>query len=134
MKKFTYIFLIALFGWSCAVNQNSSTASSDNPEPRKSRFEKYTNLADALRSMGELQVFTNGNTTTVQVRSVNTYLLETEPLFVVNGLPRGRGFIHVQNLDPRNIKSITVKKGLVATNRWGQLGNSGVVLIDTISD
>ena len=84
--------------------------------------------------MGGIQVFTNAGGTTVLVRNVNSLLLENEPLFVVDNIQRGRGYNVVANLDPKTIKSIQVKKGLVATNQWGSQGNSGVILIRTLSN
>ena len=34
-------------------------------------------------------------------------------------------------LDPNNIADVTILKGLAATNRYGSLGNNGVILITT---
>ena len=39
--------------------------------------------------------------------------------------------VNLNFIDPANIKSITVLKGLAATNRYGSLGSNGVILITT---
>lgn len=132
MKKLSILLSILLLS-ACAAS-NSATADNSPKEPRTSRYAGYVTLAEALKSMGGLQVSTNAGGTTVLVRNVNSLLLETEPLFVVDNIQRGRGYNVVANLDPKTIKTIEVRKGLVATNRWGSEGNSGVILIRTLSN
>lgn len=87
------------------------------------------------------------------IRSNMSYLLSSNPVFVVDGVPLTRSTIplslagnnkqpiseatayegkkNFNFLDPNSIQSITVLKGLAATNRYGQLGNNGIVLITT---
>lgn len=132
MKRLVFI-LTVLFLSACASSKSGS-ASTTPKEPEVSRYVRYTTLAEALKSMGGIQVFTNAGGTTVLVRNVNSLLLENEPLFVVDNIQRGRGYNVVSNLDPKTIKSIQVKKGLVATNQWGAQSNSGVIMIKTLSN
>lgn len=66
----------------------------------------------------------------------NSFLTNVYPLVVVNGSPVSRsssvGRIELTNyIDPNNIATITILKGLAATNRWGSEGGNGVILITT---
>jgi len=117
----------------CAANNNTLTSTGTIEEPSSTRFSRYLNMEEVLKSQGELLVYERMSETVVIVRAMNSILGENQPLFVVNGLARGRGFANIQNLDPKTIKSITVKKGLIATNRWGQMGNAGVIQIETVT-
>jgi tetratricopeptide (TPR) repeat protein len=110
-----------------------------------------TNISDALRGkMGavhspgmdlSLTVFRN--------IAAGTLLPKTDPnapspyaLIVIDGIPirrsRGGGMTNKTNkladfIDPDNVASVTILKGLAATNRWGSEGGSGVILITTKS-
>lgn len=67
----------------------------------------------------------------VRVRSTNTFIAGTSPLYVVDGFP-----LHVSNgvlydINPRDIESITVLKDAASTAIYGTRGANGVVLIKT---
>ena len=70
-------------------------------------------------------------------RKNNTLLGNTYGLVVVDGVPiqqsdSSTGFTaDASFIDPENVAKITVLKGLAATNRYGTLGNAGVILITT---
>lgn len=70
-------------------------------------------------------------------RSNNTLLGNTYGLVVVDGIPiqqsdSSSGYAaDASFIDPNNVAEITVLKGLAATNRYGSLGNAGVILITT---
>ena len=72
-------------------------------------------------------------------RSNNTLLGNNYGLVVVDGVPMQQsdsssGFLgDASFLNPDNIEKITVLKGFAATNRYGTLGNGGVLLITTKS-
>ena len=66
----------------------------------------------------------------------NSLKLNNYGLIVIDGVPMPRsdsgsgGRINsTGHIDPNNIESITVLKGLAATNQYGTLGNNGVLLI-----
>lgn len=135
MKYITYLLLIGLVV-GCAANKDASsnnTTTASTTEPTGSKYANYVTLAEALKSMGGVQVSTNGGETRILVRNVNSILGENRPLFVVNGIQRGRGYSVVSDIDPKTISSISVKSGLTATNRWGEQGNAGVILIKTLT-
>ena len=68
----------------------------------------------------------------------NSLLSNNYGLIVVDGVPMPRsssstgGAVQTSShIDPNNIESITVLKGLAATNQYGTLGNNGVLLVTT---
>ena len=70
-------------------------------------------------------------------RSNNTLLGNNYGLVVVDGVPikqsdSSTGFLgDASFINPDNVADITVLKGFAATNRYGTLGNNGVLLITT---
>ncbi|MDB4292694.1 TonB-dependent receptor plug domain-containing protein [Maribacter sp.] len=77
--------------------------------------------------------------TKVTMRSNTSLLGNNYSLIVVDGIPTqqsdsssGGGFgASASFIDPESVASITVLKGYAATNRYGTLGNNGVILITT---
>ena len=86
----------------------------------------------------------SGSGTNITIRGVSTISGNSQPLFVVDGVPFD-GSTNTQgsflygnqtgsrffDIDPNNIESINVLKGLSATTQYGSLGRNGVVLITT---
>jgi TonB-linked outer membrane protein, SusC/RagA family len=86
-----------------------------------------------------------GSGTNFLIRSKNSINGDNQPLFIVDGVPFDSGtnaqanFVDGNNntssrfldLDPNNIVSISVLKGLSAAVLYGQQGRNGVVLITT---
>jgi TonB family protein len=60
---------------------------------------------------------------------INGSVGEGKPIFVVDGVLSPEGTL--QDLDPANIKEISVLKGANATDLYGQKGKDGVILIST---
>ena len=94
---------------------------------------------DILNSSGM-----SGSGTNITIRGVSTITGSSTPLFVVDGVPFDAStnpqasFIYGNttssrflDLDPNNIESISVLKGLSATTLYGELGRNGVILITT---
>ena len=86
----------------------------------------------------------SGSGTNIQIRGVNTITGSSQPLFVVDGVPfnsstndQGSFVYGNQNtsrffdIDPNNIESVNVLKGLSATVLYGEQGANGVILITT---
>jgi TonB-linked SusC/RagA family outer membrane protein len=91
---------------------------------------------------------TSGSATNIQIRGYSSISGNTQPLFVVDGVPfnsstnAGSDFSsggaaaatsRFLDLDPNNIQSLSVLKGLAATVLYGDQGRNGVVLITTKS-
>ncbi len=86
----------------------------------------------------------SGSGTNVVIRAVSTISGNSQPLWVVDGVPfdggtnNQAGFTFGNNtpsrfldLDPNNVESIDVLKGLSATTLYGELGRNGVILVTT---
>ena len=86
----------------------------------------------------------SGSGTNITIRGVSTITGSSTPLFVVDGVPfdasttAQASFVYGNttssrflDLDPSNIESISVLKGLSATTLYGEEGRNGVILITT---
>ncbi len=67
-----------------------------------------------------------GGDATIRIRGVGT-INNTEPLFVIDGIPTGPG----NNLNPNDIESISVLKDASSAAIYGSRGANGVILITT---
>jgi len=93
----------------------------------------------------------SGSGTNIVIRGMNSFSQSNQALFIVDGVPfsndtntannnSNRDFIDGNNgssrqvdLDPNNIESISVLKGLAASTLYGAQGRNGVILITTKS-
>ncbi len=86
----------------------------------------------------------SGSGTNITIRGVSTITGSSQPLFVVDGVPFDGGTNANANftfgtqtssrfldLDPNNIESVNILKGLSATTLYGEAGRNGVILITT---
>jgi TonB-linked SusC/RagA family outer membrane protein len=86
----------------------------------------------------------SGSGTNIIIRGVSTITGSSTPLFIVDGVPfdastnAQASFVYGNttssrflDLDPNNIESISILKGLSATTLYGELGRNGVVLVTT---
>ncbi|MEO8962774.1 MAG: SusC/RagA family TonB-linked outer membrane protein, partial [Ginsengibacter sp.] len=90
---------------------------------------------------------TPGAATRIQIRGNSSFGLETQPLFVVDGVPYSNDQITtssqtsggtaygsgIADLDPNDIETFTVLKGAAAAALYGSRASRGVVLITTKS-
>ncbi len=88
----------------------------------------------------------SGSGTSIIIRGLSTFSGSNQPLFIVDGVPFDSGtnnqgdFVDGNNgssrfldLDPNNIESVNVLKGLAAATLYGTAGRNGVILITTKS-
>ena len=86
----------------------------------------------------------SGSGTNITVRAISTITGSSTPLFVVDGVPfngetnSNSSFVYGNqtssrflDLDPNNIESVNILKGLSATTLYGENGRNGVILITT---
>ena len=86
----------------------------------------------------------SGSGTSVMIRGMSTFSSSNQPLFVVDGVPfqsdtnamgsftsGNNGSSRFLDLDPNNIESVNVLKGLAASTLYGTQGRNGVILITT---
>lgn len=146
IKTFIYgLTILALV--SCAGSKPSSSGTKDTTKD----YSNYTNMYDVLASISGLtinrsgrggnqqslsgdsggQYIRNDSGIEISIRGSQSATNTNEPLFVLNGVPLGRGFDNVAGINPVNIKAIKVQRGLASANRWGSEGNSGAILITT---
>ncbi len=119
MKTYAYLLLICVLV-ACAPSANVATTQRD--------YGTYQDMLGALRAVPGLQVTQDGR---IYLRGIGTITNETQPLFVVDNVPLGRGYSAVNWVNPGDVANITIKKGLSATTRWGEDANHGVILINT---
>ena len=82
--------------------------------------------ADFLSTSGE-----PGATTTIRIRGTRSINATNEPLFVVDGVMDGVSSL--DELNPNDIKSISVLKDASSTAIYGSRGSNGVIIIETKS-
>ena len=88
----------------------------------------------------------SGSGTSIVIRGFNTFSQGNQPLFIVDGVPfasdtnaqgsfvdGNSGSSRFLDIDPNNIESVNVLKGLAASNLYGTQGRNGVILITTKS-
>jgi len=86
----------------------------------------------------------SGSGTNIIIRGVSTISGSSTPLFVVDGVPfdastnaqsdfryGNQTSSRFLDIDPNNIESVSVLRGLSATTLYGELGRNGVILITT---
>ena len=88
----------------------------------------------------------SGSGTSIVIRGFNSFSQGNQPLFVVDGVPfssetnaqgsfvdGNNGSSRFLDIDPNNIESVSVLKGLAAATLYGTQGRNGVILITTKS-
>jgi TonB-dependent starch-binding outer membrane protein SusC len=70
-----------------------------------------------------------GSGATIRIRGTNSILGNTQPLFVIDGIPQGSNLS--SNINPNDIESMQVLKDASATAIYGSRGANGVVIITT---
>lgn len=89
---------------------------------------------------------TSGSGSSISIRGFSSLSGNTQPLFVVDGVPFNSGTNNASDfssggaattpsrfldLDPNNIENMSVLKGLAATVLYGDQGRNGVILVTT---
>ena len=88
-------------------------------------------LGDMIRRLPGVQVSGRGTYLKIKVSGAESFMANTDPLFVVNGTAVGTNYAQVANtVNPNDISSISVLKGADATI-YGARGANGVILIRT---
>lgn len=88
----------------------------------------------------------SGSGTSIVIRGFNSFSQGNQPLFIVDGIPfssetnaqgsftdGNNGSSRFLDIDPNNIESVNVLKGLAAATLYGTQGRNGVILITTKS-
>lgn len=138
ISKMFYLnsFFIAFFLFSCAVNNSSLVSDSGPKNPNTFLTTEKTasnlSLADRLKRIPGLRVMDTGQEIKVMVRGASTAFQNTDPLYVINHVPIGHSYNQVvSQVDPNDIKAITVLKDAASSSLYGIRGSNGVILIST---
>ncbi len=84
------------------------------------------NVMNALQGKATgLNIVSNSQGTKVQIRGLNSINSNSDPLWVVDGVPSS------QYINPADIESVEVLKDASATAIYGSRGSNGVILIST---
>ena len=91
-----------------------------------------THLSDLIQgNVAGVQVFpAPGGGLSVRIRGINTFYGETEPLYIVDGVPVQPGANGIVAVNPSDVKSITVLKDSAAAI-YGSRATNGVIIIET---
>lgn len=111
--------------------QNVTTATS-TITPDEQDQSSASDFSDLLqgRTAG-VRVQKNPSGIKITIRGINSFNLDTSPLYVIDGMavePNPNGTIPVH---PQTVKSITVLKDAGATAMYGSRGANGVIVIKT---
>lgn len=108
---------------SCATTQDANKSSSAKVE------KEYRELIDMLYAVPGIDVTRSGNTYDIKIRGKNTFLMEHQPLFVVDGLALSTEYADIANaINVNDVDRIRVLKGSEAT-AYGSRGGNGVIEI-----
>lgn len=129
MKKIIQFFCSLSF---ILILSSCSQRSSDVGQSSQTELSYYNDLADYLRKKTNLQVNGVGDDVKIIVRGISTFSLETQPLFIVNGVNMGHSYkMANQAIDPSMIENVRVLKGKSQTAVYGEDGVNGVILVKT---
>jgi TonB-dependent SusC/RagA subfamily outer membrane receptor len=106
------------------AKKNTLTSPVGEIKGAKSKYASYNNIYDMIR--GEVPgVAVNG--TSIMIRSTTTVNGNTEPMFVVDGVPVNT----IDNIQPLDVRSISILKGSSAAV-YGSRGSNGVIIINLL--
>ena len=127
MKKLILSLAILTTLLSCSKN------TLDKVNSGQDRPEQVWTLLDHIQSKPGVIVNGDGATASIRIRGILQSLsLDSSPLFVLNGVPRGQDFAGVYNdVSAIDIKSVRVLKDPSDTGIYGVRGANGVILIKT---
>lgn len=120
--------------------ESARTATSSNPSVSGSEADgtagKATSTADMIegRFPGVEVRRLSGGGVSIRIRGSRSLVgaySSSEPLYVIDGIPKGNSTGTLSDLDPRDIKRIEVLKDASAMSAYGSRGANGVILITT---
>jgi TonB-linked SusC/RagA family outer membrane protein len=112
---------------STVVAQTTITAKTIENRPNASFIQTLQGQVPGLSiSSGSGQP---GSKSTVYIRGVSSYSGDTDPLYVIDGVPTYSD--NFRSLNPNDIESTTVLKDAAATAIYGNRGTNGVIIVKT---
>lgn len=115
-------------------SQETATVSSVKLSSKSIQNRPNQSMVQTLNGqVAGLNITTNtgqpGANSTVQIRGVSSIFGDTEPLFIMDGIPVDQD--NFRSLNPQEIESIEVLKDAAATAIYGNRGANGVIVIQT---
>ncbi len=113
--------------------KGSFTGSAGVVEAKEIEKRQVSNISNALAgTIAGVQVLSNngqpGSSATIRVRGVGSINAETDPLYVVDGVPFDGD---LSSLNSTDIESMTVLKDAASTALYGARGANGIIMITT---
>lgn len=128
MKALRLVLFIAVSGmvfYACGTAASSAQQGTISGTASQS-------LADVLRKNSSLNITGNGDNIRIQVRGSGSFQLNTEPLYVVDGVPMGNSYARANSaVNPSQIVNVRVLRSQSELTVYGEDGNHGVILIKT---
>lgn len=139
MKGIKQLIIVGLIGVSVAGC--ASTRDRSDEEPRKRNTVEAEDLdgryiarvEEMLRGqVAGVEVRNSPNGLVIRIRGASSVYADTDPLFVIDGLPIQLGVDGaLTGINPKDIQSIQVLKNASETAAYGVRGANGVILIRT---
>ena len=130
MKNTLFFCLLIVSLALTSACDTSSRVTKDAKNPLDQQFNN--SLADVLRKNTGLQVMGSGDNVKIIVRGTSTIKLNTQPLYVIDGVPIGNDYSAANNLvNPNDITNVKVLRSTSELVQWGENGNNGVIIIET---
>lgn len=128
-------FLLVTLALGCASSGPAVDEGGPQPEPPAGAIvdenHSMVTLADYLRRVPGVRVTGSGASTHVEIRGVSSFLLDTQPLYVIDGEVVGTRYADAASIVPvKEIAHVRVLKGSDASI-YGVRGGNGVILIVT---
>lgn len=141
-KYFPVIIVVVIFGLIGCASSKNGTSSTEENYGGTSEIQvdnPSVTLADYLRRVSGVQVYGNGSSARILIRGTETLgggpdsgSVNSDPLFVINGVKSGRDFSRINDLvNMTEVTSIRVLKGIEASSSYGMQGGNGVIEILT---
>jgi TonB-dependent SusC/RagA subfamily outer membrane receptor len=109
------------------ITQDDLTFALSNLKDDNNSFSNYKDVFEILSTFSGVRINRSINPPGVNIRNASSIMLDTQPLFIVDGMPTDRDF--VANIEPVTIKEISVLKD-AAASIYGSRGANGVILIE----
>ncbi|MDZ7694931.1 MAG: TonB-dependent receptor plug domain-containing protein [Balneolaceae bacterium] len=130
--KITF-FSLLLIVMGCATTGNGGVSGDSTYDSNTVKIIESSSdsIIDYLRRIAGVQVVGDGPSAQIKIREKSSFMSDTTPLFVINGIRAGKDFSSVYSmLNPSDIVSIEVLKG-TDTSMYGMDGANGVIVIST---
>ncbi|MEK7254311.1 MAG: TonB-dependent receptor plug domain-containing protein [Bacteroidota bacterium] len=135
--RFFFLFSVALLlGAACSPSKKAGSDASNQSTVKQSsgNTQGYQTLADYLRRYPSVRISGSGSDLTVSIRSSDTMVGNTEPLFVIDRNTTANTYSQASRLvDVNDIQSVRVLNGVEGQAEYGMRGANGVVVIKTKS-